>query len=507
MRKRKTSVYCLLLLAVLILTGAVLSVGETQARYINTVVWNTYVEPMADEAEAVTFTPADSLTVLLGEMDGNTDSVQFYVQSPSGATGSLTWSEDAELEIRMQQGDAVLNRNDSLTLPAETPVKLVMILTDQGQPREAKTVEVAVTWTEIPQEGETEEAPETLTATFRVELAAVEEPTEPPTEAPSTEEPTEEPTEAVSEPATEPAAPPAGEEDQEPVAEETSEPSTEETTAPAEEEPSEEEPTEPPLAKLELEALSCFDPAQVLPFWISAENGATVRLGFGTYADAASAAEMQPFPVNTRFSLDGGQSWFLLYRKDTVSLDLSGETQLVLLDLSGAALATGSPLTLMAEGWSETTQPAQATATVTPLLQTCTMESRIMAKYKPLQLTLTEHWPISTEETPTDYSVTYSVERLVVTGSADEGYGKEYEPVELPAENAGVEEQTGTMLAADRTGQTLTIRTGSTLPPPGTYRLSLNWTYREICIGQTQVTFFINYLNDSDSAQTGGAEQ
>ena len=69
MAKRKTIAYCLILLALLTMSCLILSVGEAQARYINTVVWNTYVEPLDGEAEPQFFTEDKSLTVVLGEMD------------------------------------------------------------------------------------------------------------------------------------------------------------------------------------------------------------------------------------------------------------------------------------------------------------------------------------------------------------------------------------------------------------------------------------------------------
>lgn len=564
MAKRKTSVYCLLLLALLLLSGAVLSVGETQARYVSTVVWNTYVEPAAEGTAQQFFTADESLTVVLGQMDTLDEKnnawymVDFSVPGDPGTTGSLTWTQildegqEPDLEVGMLLDEEVLDQEYPLTIGEDVPPVVTMVLHNTVRRQEDKTVSVRVTWTRIPGEGEAEQAPQVMTAVFQVILPAeeaVEEPTEEPTvEEPATEAPTADPTEESTEdPSEDPSEEPTEEPSQltrvapgdpteetaeEPTEEETTVPPTsdpaeetteapteqvtEETTAPDEEEPTDpEETTEPepptlPTQQIGMEALSWFDPEQPLPLWITVDRQTEVELGFAHYYDPTAEPEMWPLPRYTRLSQDGGKTWLLMYQENTLRLELEAGTTGLLMDLSRAELDVDIQRTLVAEGWSETTAPGAVSVGVTPMEEPYVTGSRIMTAQTPLKLTLTEHWPTGTADAPTDYTLTYTVERLTVTGSAEEGYRKAYEPVTLLTAEAAEEETelpTGPALIAEQKGQDLILRPGSTLPPPGTYRINMEWKYKDICIASDQIAFYINYMSNTDSAQTGGAEQ
>ena len=598
MSKKKTSVYCLVLLVLLTMSCVILSVGEAQARYVDTVVWNTYVEPLEDKIEHQFFTEDKSLTVVLGEMDvlGKKNNawymVDFTIPGEIGTTGSLTWGqvleegEDPALETDMLLGNDSLDQEYPLTIEEDATV-LTLVLQNKIRRQEAKTVYVSVTWTQIPGEDDTAEDAKTLTAIFQVILPAEEyteenpdgeisevineevsgdEPkrvatqttfqqtlisfeqsneeatTEPTTEVPTEEETTESTTEApteeeITEPTTE--APteeeitestteaPTEEEITEstteaPTEEEITEPTTEapteeEITEPTTEAPTEEETTEPvteepslPQQEINIESLAWFDPAQPLPLWITADNDMTVELGFAYHYDDRLAAEMWPIPRYTRISTDGGKTWLLMYVANTMTLDLESGTTEILLDFSAVEMDTDISRMLLIKGWSADTAPGEASVSVTPMSEFYTAESHVMAANTPLQLTLTEQWPLSTEDAATEYAVTYSVERLTIVESEEEGYRKNYEPVTLI--HGGEEDKTAEgealpTLMAELKEQTLILRTGSTLPPPGTYRINMEWTYKGICIARDQIAFYINYLYDTDSAQTGGAEQ
>ena len=563
MIKRKTSVYCLILLALLTLSGVILSVGEAQARYVNTVVWNTYVEPAADENALQYFTEDKSVTVVLGEMDvlGENDNAWYMVKlnipGRTGATGSLTWGQvltegaDPDIEVEMLLGNESLDQKYPLTMEEESDAQLTMVLQNKIRRQEDKTVYVTVTWDEIPGEGDAAQDPQTLTAVFRVILPAeekIEEPSEeessePVTEAPTEEEPEEE--ESEEEESTE--AESVEDETEETAADETEETTADETdmqtrtnpetatedtddgetNAPETEnqEPSTEAPSEPPeendddpLPPMEiyLDSLSGFDPQNPLPVWITLESKAQVELGFAYYYDAASPAEMWPLPRYTRLSVDDGKTWLLMYTEDTMTLDLEAGTTTILMDLSAAQLDADIPRTLMVEARSETHAPGEASVGVTPMAESYTAASRILTPNTPLQLVLTNHWPLGTEEMPTGFSLTYTVERLTIAGSAEEGYSKKYEPVTLlqptTAEGESPTEQTTDpeappALVAELNGQNLTIRADRVPPLPGTYRINMEWNYQGFCIANEQIAFYTNYINDTDSAQTGGAEQ
>ena len=171
----------------------------------------------------------------------------------------------------------------------------------------------------------------------------------------------------------------------------------------------------------------------------------------------------------------------------------------------------------MVKGHSATTAPGEVSISVTPMAEPYVTESRVMSENVPLQLTLTEHWPLFAEDGSTDYSVTYSVEQMIIAGSAEKGYRKEYQSMLLNKDDESEEDSTTRetttqeealpSLVAKLDGQNLTVQVGDTLPSPGTYRLNMEWTYKGLCISNKQIAFYINYMNDTDSAQTGGAEQ
>ena len=545
MAKKRTIAYCLILLALLTMSCLVLSVGEAQARYINTVVWNTYVEPSEGETQQQFFTPDESLTVVLGEMDtlGEKDNawymVKFAVPGEAGTTGSLTWEQilaegqEPALEVGMILGDENLDQEYPLTLEEESDTMLTMVLQNKIRRQEPETVYVRVTWTRIPGEDEEPEDAETMTAVFQVILPAEEKPEEEssepiPEEEPAEEETTEAAVDETEETTADEAAPQARTNPEQPTEEtteestgETSEEMTEETSEP-EDEPDEEETTEPvteeptlPMQQIYMESLAWFDPAQPLPVWITVDSAAQVELGFAYYYDDVSGAEMWPLPRYTRLSTDGGKTWLLMYKEDTLILELEKGTTAMLMDLSKAQLDADVPRTLLATGWSESTAPGEASVGVTPMEAAYTTESRVMTANAPLKLALTDHWFLNTEDTPTDYNLSYSVERLVIQGSEEEGFRKAYEPVTLEETGAGeptegedpTEGESVPTLTAELKSHNLILRVGSNPPPPGTYRINLEWKYKDICIAHEQMAFYINYLNDTDSAQTGGAEQ
>lgn len=527
MAKIKTSVYGLLLFAVLFLACAVLSVGETQARYANTVVWNTYMEPAAEaetEPAADLCVISDSdLTVLLGEMGADSYEVEFFLQSTDAGIGNLVWFLDQpnDLEVRISMDGVDLDSGASLELTAGIPVRLTMTLSKIRQEpavaREAKTVQVTVGWLESRETAREVSEAEILRAVFCTELPAVEaapEDTPDPDDTESEEDggdPGDGGSEgsAPEEDGTEDAV--TGEEGTEDSGPENS---NDEGTGPGEKDgestagSTDNEVSQVdvevilPVHDVMIETLADYDPTELLPVWITVEDDATVCLGFGSYPDAVSPIEMVAFPQGTRYQLAQDEGWHLLYQADTVTLELAAGTHLLLLDLSGTEMAVDAPSSLMARAWSETTQPGEAVAGASPgVSETFTMDSRILSTSVPMKIVLTDLWQIHSENNSSDYQFTYSVERLSVTETEELGYQKEYVPMELAENSLTAGLITGEM------GQTLTFQIGNILPPAGTYRVNMEWKYKEICIKQTQVTFFINYAHTTNTAQTGGAEQ
>ena len=499
MAQKKKIAYWLLLLTALYLAGAVLSVGESQARYVNTATWYTVAEPTQNKvtSDCLELTTQPPLTVLLGQLEAESREVSFTLGSSADTSGVLTWQVDHPeyLDVRLQLGENSLSSGATVSPTGETPAVVTMRLTPTAkalEPRDGMHVNIQVRFGE------------SLAGTFQVELLPVAqpEPTEPKTTEPETTEPettepeTTEPeitepeatepeitdpeatepetTEPeITEPeATEPETTEPETTEPETTEPETTEPETTEpeTTEPETTEPETTEPeaTEPP-ATITLESVQTYHPACWIPLQVLSDGDTKVSL------QLAAGENLQNFPQGTRFSLDKGISWFMLYQEGAIELDVTAATPLtVLLDLSRTALATEPGLTITAGNGVTVTM----TAGTAPLYS---INTQVLHKDTVIVVTLAELWQ--------NCQPVCSVEVLVVTEE-----GKTYVPVELSEEG----------LMAELSGQQLQIRIGETLPPPGTYRLNLRWMDQEICVGQIQTSFFINYAANQN---VGGAQQ
>ena len=203
---------------------------------------------------------------------------------------------------------------------------------------------------------------------------------------------------------------------------------------------------------------------------------------------------LEDFPRYTRYSLDGGSSCYMLYYDDTIALNpQQGEVLTVLLDLSHTNLEN-SRVILGAELQEGGEVATCAVTLVSESARWAQFPNRILSVNQPLEI------PIS--EQGTEFTLEYSLEMLTTIKSED---GRTetmvYVPVELTKDGLWAELTTG------ETGTKLVLSIGEKLPQAGTYRISLSWTSEESVIAQMQETIFINYLQYTESEQTGGAEQ
>ena len=541
MVNRRIISYCLILLAVLVTGSMVLSVGQTQAHYVNTKVWNTVIEPDGDEvtSNCLVKTTDAPLTVLLGEMPPPEYPVSFTLESISNVSGTLTWSVDkAEyLDVKMSIGGSSLTQSSVTELKTGvSAVTMTLVLTEKALTtvHDAMDVNVTVNWSD------------SLQGTFRVTLPAVteedlpaEEETEPaPTEGEegSTDVPEEDgDNTVVEEPesyrdsvsgesgesdsgtntdnnntqASEYENSSLSEENQEDTVETTqdeemassqsdvsveqtdsepttapaTEPATEPTTAPTD--PSSEEPSAGDEEQyIRLETISSFAPSAKIPVSVSLTEGITqVRLGMGNVSDAG--IEILQFPAFTCYSLDKGASYYMVYHANTIEINPQGSTQvLVLLDFSRVNLSEGADVVLAAEGYVNQSLIGRASASTTPDVEALyQIESRLLTRESSVEISLTKSWKA--------YTFDYSVEMLSASTAADgQAAAAEYIDVDLSTWSADVFDEENCML---------TFLIDETLPPAGTYRVSMNWSYEGICFAQTQTTFFINYSVYSES--------
>lgn len=278
-------------------------------------------------------------------------------------------------------------------------------------------------------------------------------------------------------------------------------------------------PAEGETPVIRLDTLESFDPSGLLPVKLTWLEGVErIRLGMTSVENAT-----QSFPRFTRYSLDRGESYEMLYYGGTISIDAgTGSTSLVLLDLSHAQLPVtvetiestdeaAAPVTvartadvvLTAEAYAGEWLVSQASATAKPELDACyEMPSSVLTHRSALEISLPEGWK--------NLNLEYSVQMLALPALSDEdlaaGAVAVAEYVDLVETDPNAPRLTVVRIA-DETGHKLTLRTGTTLPAAGTYRLDLNWMYEGICFEETQITFFINYSVDQTQTVTGGAEQ
>ena len=179
MKRIKT--YWLLLLALVYTATAVLSVGQTQARYVNTADWDTVLgeaEAMVTSDLLQSVTDPD-VTVLLGEMPQDTYRIPITLESGADVEGELTWEvqQPGYLTVEMSVDDAALaieepeaqseEKENLIHLEAGKPTTIVMNLIPEenifAAPRPAEQVLVTVRWGDV------------LQGNFLVEFPAVEE--------------------------------------------------------------------------------------------------------------------------------------------------------------------------------------------------------------------------------------------------------------------------------------------------------------------------------------------
>lgn len=290
-------------------------------------------------------------------------------------------------------------------------------------------------------------------------------------------------------------------------------------------------PLEDPVTdepELQLKTLPYFNPNEKLPVFFQVTDDITsVRLGTQLTVDEEEC--FLPFPDRTRFSLDGGHSYYMMddglavefMLEDLVAADngsgnlqVSGEI-LLLMDFSYAKLRDNQPLTLVLEVYNgdalqdrlqiETMSKKKdcIRTSILPVVETETVQEntqqeavepeqirydeRILNRDYYMELELPVDWE--------DVELEYSVERLTMNQDGD----LEYRTVTLS------DETLSDTYTKDDEEHTLELKIGKKLPQAGTYRLNMNWNYKGVCFKQTQTTFFINYSGylDKDLGSQG----
>ena len=423
--KNRIKICWLLLLTLLYTQCFVLSVGPAYARFDTTVVASTLLEakPHGMTSDCMIQKGDPSMTVLVGSLE-KSRKVSFWLKSTgSDAIGDLLWSVSNPdhlqyVQIAMQIDSVTIDPGETIELLRDVPMTFTMTISPTAI---AKTTEhpemkvhVVVTWgdemwgtfqvilPEVKAETETSgnEDPEHISQNenelnqpedgtgISGSTSAPEDPAQQTTETTETTEPETEPTETTepetepmetTEPETEPTETTEPEteptETTEPETEppETTEPETEptETTEPTipaptvtPEEPEEEEKTD--TDAIRLETLTRFDPSQALPVKMHASEKITsVRLGL--QVEEEEETHFEPFPDYTMFSLNQGESYYMMHDGYIAEFALGDASSVsVLLDFSRTDLKTDKALVLAMEGYRGNDLVAACTVQTAP---------------------------------------------------------------------------------------------------------------------------------------------
>ncbi len=250
-----------------------------------------------------------------------------------------------------------------------------------------------------------------------------------------------------------------------------------------------------------LGSLSPYSPTTAFPVQIYVPEGVyRANLGMkGTHENVPVVG----FPKNVRYSLDNGESYYMLAQDGcTILLDGLGGGQYVtiLIDLSQTGF-TGVDFELAVGFYYGDTLKALAyNAMTSGTSHSIYMPSRILTVDQPLSINITNDWR---------YCFSYELEMLTMVTQEDGTEKLTYVPVSLEAPTDPEEKQqihvevavTGEGLYA------LIFSTAEALPPAGTYRVRMYWTFNNTCFLTEEETFFVNYANVEYTTQTGGAEQ
>lgn len=498
----RTKQYWLLLICMALVVSVLLSVNQTQARYSTMAVWNTVVD-----YSGVTLT-SDCLAqeeqiILLGDLADERE-FTFSLGSDQKTAQTLSWSceKNQYLTVELELGTKTLVSGEKIELSPQENKEVYMILTPTEaaltEPHEELAIDVVVECGR-------------LRGIFRVNMPAVEaeeaateatEPTQPSTETEEATEPEEETTEPTAAPteATQPKSEPE-------ETEETTQ-SSKETTQPATESESETEAQEQTTggtadtvatgnAVLTMDTIASVNPTGMLPVVLNLTGNAEyIQLGIEVEKKTLldSTVYYAEFPAYTRYCLNGVN--YMLYSGGYIEIDLSetSDSQIyLLLDLSNLELSLGQDFTLTGKefqgdasigDYSVTTRTdADLSAATTPQF----LIGSLLAEPSDESVAVSIGFPLNWIDG--DLSFSYSVQML------RDGV---YRPVSTDSETIK-----GTYLqSADSEEHMLTLSFGGTLPPAGTYRINMSWTYQGYPFQTFEVPLFVQY-----GARSGETEE
>ena len=185
------------------------------------------------------------------------------------------------------------------------------------------------------------------------------------------------------------------------------------------------------------------------------------------------------FPAYSRYSVDGGNSWYMLYFGGIITIDgidlqnLEEAGKCILLDFSITSISASHTLGIQAMEHTEVERHFGCIETYSLDPYSSRVFSRTGEEYPVMVLGGTLTLP----ERGADGQRRYVLEQLVLKPNGRLDY--EYVPSNCISVYFG--------------NGTLTLSMGDTLPAAGTYRLRVEYYFQGICFAQSSHTFFVNY--------------
>ncbi len=488
MKDKKIRICCILLSFIMLAGTLSISVGEVCARYENRVSCRTILESERETQNGKSFfteTSEAKIIVLAGELvteHATEKELAFDLEAfETAKSGKISWNTDYEhgkfVNIEMSIGNERLEHEEEISVPENSKKTVTMTVSATSealsQPHEAMDIDINISWGE-------------LGGIFRVSIPAVAEVSEEnknSSESVNTPPPSENETSEESNSSVQLEA--AG--------------TTQETVDVPEETTDE---TEETVTENSVSCIAAFDPKQYLPVKITLASGVT-DVVFGLSDENGDVP--QNFPAGTKFSIDNGKSFYMIYSEDTVRLKSSKTEGSLLFDFSDTELLNSESISMIMQPW--TGSVSQEVFKITSLTNAAkSFETREATSGETLELS-------GNGETETISGNGFKTFVLNGGNAVELVFPKEWMDAKLTASVQILEiAENGSLVfnntenvfkeyIKDETAQThrLVLKTNGNFSDAGTYRVYIIWEYEGIPFFKKGVNFFVNYSTPTSS--------
>lgn len=522
MENKIIKICCVLLSLIMMICTLSISAGNVYARFENKVSCRTILDlskKTENNANFFTKTSEANVVVLAGKLD-NEETITFKLESPEAETkGKFFWSAKNEhaqfVNIEMSIGNEILEQEEEISVLENEPKTVAMKVFIDGkyweESRKAADADVFVTWGE-------------LGAVFRFSLPEVvveSEENEDVSGGVNVETPPGNENGGTS------SAEGAGKTPVESNG--TQDGTTDSGNTP-------EEPEQEPLEN-SFSCIASFDPEQYLPVKVTLADDVTgIVIGLAeetketeetpeqekTEAQEETGNTLKNFPVGTKFSLDKGKSFYMLYSEDTIKLKSSEISGSILFDFKGTELYDAEIVSLVMEPWADSVlqeiHKAESLTNAAEFFETKEKSSMELIDFSGTDEKEAAAAAVSETEAETDTenkTEPKGFETFVLNGenAAELVFPKEWADAKLTssvqflnvAENGSLvfnnTENIFKEYIKDETTQehSLVIGAENKFLEAGTYRVYMIWEYEGIPFFKKGITFFVNYSTPTSS--------